>query len=196
MFVTPPDNSIPVSPGQTSLTDQNQNQNQTLVCFTQNHHESQWLQFTSGLKLSAAAAQKNTSDPTNTHRVTTRHCHTDPSARRCRLHESIQAESDQRVRHRALKRVRLHKHRISFSLSWERRLSSPAERRLHTQQLKVQLHSTLVYRNKSVFQKQTKKKPSWAGSLPLTGGGDWGVDQVWAESAAGSVINLYILIPV
>lgn len=38
----------------------------------QNHHEAEWLQFTSGLKLSAAAAEKNTSDPTNTHRVPTR----------------------------------------------------------------------------------------------------------------------------
>lgn len=68
-------------------------------------------------------------------------CHMDPSARRCRLHQFIQAESDQSVRHRALKLVRLHKHRVSFSLSSERRPSSPAERlnNVFTQQFKVQL---------------------------------------------------------
>lgn len=129
MLVTPPDNSVPVSPGQTSLTDQNQNQNQTLVC-SQTEPPRGWMTAVHIRTEAERSCCREKYFRSNKHSPCSdqARCHMDPSARRCRLHQSIQAESDQSVRHRALKLVRLHKHRVSFSLSSERRPSSPAER--------------------------------------------------------------------
>lgn len=95
MLVTPPDNSVPVSPGQTSLTDQNQNQNQTLVCsqtepprgwMTAVHIRTEAERSCCREKYFRSNKHSPCSDPAR--------CHMDPSARRCRLHQFIQAESD------------------------------------------------------------------------------------------------------